>query len=74
MSASCYITASTEIVVSFLTKMTAKEKEQNYPRWQWSGSLTPRVVNNDYVTAELIYSTVHARHQVPAWQWATPIM
>ena len=30
----------------------------------WSGSLAPRFVNNDYVTAELTESTVHACHGV----------
>ena len=25
----------------------------------WSGSLIPRFVNNDYVTAEIIYSPAH---------------
>ena len=36
-----------------------------------SGSLTPRFVNNDYVTAEIIYTTAHARHEVPAWSQVT---
>ena len=27
-----------------------------------SGSLAPRFINNDYVTAEIIYSTVHEHH------------
>ena len=36
-----------------------------------SRSLTPRFVNNDYVTAELIYSTGHARHKVLTWSRAT---
>ena len=30
-----------------------------------SGSLKPRFVNNDYVTMEIIYSTVHTHHAVP---------
>ena len=30
------------------------------------GSLAPCFVNNDYVTAEIIYSTVHAGHEVLA--------
>ena len=30
-----------------------------------SGSLEPRFVNNDYVTMEIIYSTVRAHHGVP---------
>ena len=29
-----------------------------------SGSLTPRFINNDYVTAETICSTAHAHHKV----------
>lgn len=29
-----------------------------------SGSLTPRFVNNDYGTAEIIYNTAHACHRV----------
>ena len=28
------------------------------------GSLAPHLVNNDYVTAEIIYSTAHAYHEV----------
>ena len=30
-------------------------------------SLTPRFVNNDYVTAEVTYSTVQAHDEVLAW-------
>ena len=40
----------------------------------WSGSLAPWpltlapcFVNNDYVTAEVTYSTAYARHEVLAW-------
>ena len=29
-----------------------------------SGSLAPHFVNNDHVTAEIIYSTAHAHHKV----------
>ena len=29
----------------------------------------PTFVNNDYVTAEIIYSTVHAHHEVFTWSW-----
>ena len=29
-----------------------------------SGSLAPHFVNNDYVTAEIIHSTEHVRHEV----------
>ena len=36
-----------------------------------SGSLTSRFVNNDYETAEIIYSTVHACHEILAWSRAT---
>ena len=36
-----------------------------------SGSLAPRFVDNDYLTAEIIYSTVHAPYEVPAWSGAT---
>ena len=36
-----------------------------------SGSLTPCFVNNDYVIAEIVYSTAYAHHEVPAWSPAT---
>ena len=36
-----------------------------------SESLAPHFVNNDHVTAEVIYSTVHACHKVLTWLWAT---
>ena len=36
-----------------------------------SGSLAPRFVDNEYLTAEIIYSTVHAPHAVPTWSGAT---
>ena len=32
--------------------------------WSWLGSLVPCFVNNNYVIAEFIYSTVHTRHRV----------
>ena len=32
-----------------------------------SGSLALCFVNNDYVTAEIIYSTAHDCHEVLAW-------
>ena len=35
-----------------------------------SDSLTPHFVNNDYVTAEIIYSTAHAHHEVLDWSQA----
>ena len=31
----------------------------------------PTFVNNDYVTAEIIYSTACASHEVPAWSQVT---
>ena len=31
----------------------------------------PTFVNNDYVTAKIIYSTVHAYHEVLTWSWVT---
>lgn len=34
-----------------------------------SSSLDPRFVTNDYVTAELIYNTAHAHHEVVTWSW-----
>ena len=37
----------------------------------WPVALTPRFVNNDYVTAEITYSTAHEHHKVFAWSWAT---
>ena len=36
-----------------------------------SGSLTPCFVNNDYVTAEISYTTERASHEVPAWSQVT---
>ena len=36
-----------------------------------SGSLAPHSVNSDDVTAEIICSTVHGRHEVLAWSRAT---
>lgn len=42
----------------------------------WSGFLPPQslalatsFVNNDSVTAEIVYRAVHTRHKVPAWSW-----
>ena len=35
-----------------------------------TGSLAPHFVNNDYVAAEIIYSTGHVRDEVPAWSQA----
>jgi len=31
----------------------------------------PTFVNNDYITAKIIYSTVHAYHEVLTWSWVT---
>ena len=31
----------------------------------------PRFVNNAYVTAKIIYSTLYVHHKVLAWPWAT---
>ena len=42
----------------------------------YSGSLAPRFVNNDYVTAEITYSTAHALHEVLTWSqvvWGSQI-
>ena len=36
-----------------------------------SGSLAACFVNNDYVTAEIIYSTAHVHHKELAWTGAT---
>ena len=36
-----------------------------------SGSLAPRFVDNEYLTAEIIYSTVHVYHEVLTWSWVT---
>ena len=36
-----------------------------------SGSVAPSIVNNDYVTAEIIYSTGHVHDEVPAGSQAT---
>ena len=37
-------------------------------------SLTPRFVINDYVTAEVTYSTVHGHHDVLSWPGATFVL
>ena len=36
-----------------------------------SVSLMPLFKNNVYVTAEIIYSTVHVHYMVLVWSWAT---
>ena len=33
----------------------------------WPLALATHFVNNDYVTAEITYSTAHAHHEVPTW-------
>ena len=45
--------------------------ESRLAKMAYSGSLASRFVNNDYVTAEIIYSTAHMRHKVLAWSRAT---
>ena len=34
------------------------------------GSLTPPFINNDYVTAETVYSTARVHHEVLTWSQA----
>ena len=41
--------------------------ESKLAKMECSGSLTPRFVNKDYVTAEITYSTAQAHHEVLAW-------
>ena len=36
-----------------------------------SGSLAPRFVNVDHVTAEITDSTAHAHHEILTWSWVT---
>ena len=45
--------------------------ESKLAKMECSESLTPHFVNGDHVTAEAIYSTVHACHEVLAWLWDT---
>ena len=40
--------------------------ESKLAKMACSGSLAPHCVNNDYVTAAMIYSTAHARHELLA--------
>ena len=42
--------------------------------WSWLGSLIPCFVNNNYVTAEFIYSIVHTRHGVLTWSRGTHLV
>ena len=45
--------------------------ESKLAKMACSGSLAPHFVNNDYVAGEIIYSTVHACHEVLAWSQVT---
>ena len=45
--------------------------ESKLAKMDCSDFITPRFINNDYVRAEIIYSTVHAPHKVLAWSRAT---
>ncbi|KAB0370312.1 hypothetical protein FD755_018274, partial [Muntiacus reevesi] len=53
----------------YYTEKLAMLGKSKLAKMAWSGSLTlafvPRFINNDYVTAEITYSTAHAPHQVP---------
>ena len=40
----------------------------------WPLALATHFVNNDYVTAEITYSTAHAHHKVLAWPQATLVL
>ena len=55
--------------------------KSKFAKMVWSGSLipqplalAPRFVDNDYVTAEITYSTVHACHKVLAWSRMCVVM
>ena len=39
-----------------------------------SGFQASRFVNNDYVTAEITYSTAHVRHEALTWTRATFVL
>ena len=41
--------------------------ESKWAKMACSGSFKPYFVNNDYVTVEIIHSTVHVCHEVPTW-------
>ena len=56
-------------------------KETKTAKMACSGSLAPRLIDNECVTAKITCNTVHARHEVPAWSqdilcctyiWAPP--
>ena len=42
-------------------------EESKLAKGACSGSLTPGFVNNDYLTAEIIYRTAHVRHKGLTW-------
>ena len=44
--------------------------ESKFDKIACSGFLAPYFVNNDYVTAESVCSTMHACHEVLASSWA----
>ena len=46
-------------------------EESKLAKMACSGFFAPCFINNDYVTAEIICSTAHARHEVFAWSWTT---
>ena len=55
--------------------------KSKFAKMGWSGSLIPQplalaphFVDNDYVTAEITYSTVHACHKVLAWSRMCVVM
>ena len=46
-------------------------RERSLAKIACSSSLDPHFIKNDYVTAEIIYITVHSHHEVLTWSWAT---
>ena len=46
-------------------------EERKLAKTVCSGSLTPPSVNNDFVRAEIVYSTAHAHHKVLSESQAT---
>ena len=71
-----FSTKSSQKKSTFQRKLRLKKKksfeyaycgeESKRTKMAWSGSLTPCFVNNDYVTVELMYSTAHVHHELPA--------
>ena len=61
---------SRNLVLQFL-HLAPVGKEQISQDGMFRLSLATSLVNNDYVTAELIYSIVHAYHEVLSWSQAT---